>query len=447
MYCTHCGNFMPDDSRFCTECGQAVYTNTPSQQTWNGSGTTAAGMSVPPSPATNAPNIPAPNGSTFTNVTQSPTNQIPTPQAAAAAGVPAVAVPPTVASKPLSPKQKRNIIIAAVAIAVMILLGIVYSQLNSSVFSPDHTVQQYMNAIADGDFDKANKIADPQVSGPQAVLLTQKASQNNGTITNQRIKSSNKNPDGSMNIDVTYSLGGHNYDKTLTVARFGHKYLFFNKWTISTPLISSLTISVPDSVDSLKINGVSVSEKNTSFDNGNRSTDTTKNYSFKAYPGKYTVKGPTSDYLSSETLHMQTAATDNGTSDDSSMSLTVEPTEKLSNAINDAIKKKIDGCAASKQAKPEGCPFSKSFYDEDSSRNFAWSVVSYPTVDDDNISIEDGTFHTTYFSGKVKLTYDAKNYKDSWEPQNSTMTMSSISGTFSISGNNVKIDLDKSDED
>ena len=76
------------------------------------------------------------------------------------------------AGQPLDPKTKKTILISGIVIGALIVLGIVYGVLNSTVFSAKSVAQSYLTAIADGKYDKANDIADPQVDKDQLKLLS-----------------------------------------------------------------------------------------------------------------------------------------------------------------------------------------------------------------------------------------------------------------------------------
>ncbi|WEV65676.1 zinc-ribbon domain-containing protein [Bifidobacterium sp. ESL0764] len=470
MNCTNCGSPLPQGSRFCVVCGQAVGANAAAQP--------ANPVSVP-SPASSAPGsvppvpgvagipqpgspIPAPQPAAMPmpNTTQAP--GIPGPQRfnAAASSVPGVssvpdipatpgAAPSATAAKPMTAKQKRYVIIGIVAVAACILLAIVYSTLNSTVFGPKNTINSYLDAIAAGNFDQANSIADPQVSGAQAVLLTSDAAQSDGTIINQRITSTKENPDGSVQAIVTYSFSGRDYTKTLNVATSGRKFLFFDNWAITNPMVGELQVTVPNVVSSVKVNDIPVSSKNSTSTNstGSESTTTTT-LNLKVYPGSYTVTTGSSPFLTGSDVKLNSVAADDVTSVASSGTLKVKPTQKLKDALNGEVKKKIDKCAAKKEADPDGCPFGEYFYgDDDDYRNFAWTVVSYPKVSDSYIDIEQGSFGTTSSSGKMKLSYERKSYDDEWKPDDTTTTANGIRGTFTISGNKVKVAFNSDNND
>lgn len=351
------------------------------------------------------------------------------------------------AAKPMDSKQKRIIIICSAVVGACVLLGIAYSVLNATVFSPKTVVNQYTAAIAAGDFDRANTIADPQVSGKKAALLTNKASKQGSTISNARVTSTTRNSDGSTSVNLAYTLSGKTHNETLNLTSKDRQMLVFNKWTITTPLVSNLRVSGPNAVKELDINGISITDENSS-DTGSSSSRSQSNkaYNFKAYPGTYTVKAAASDYMSGNTLTLEpTSANDSSTVSNVDNTITVKPTEKLENALNDAVKKKIDDCASSTDADPEDCPFGEQYYQDNSDySDFSWSVSSYPEVDDANMN--DSSFSTTSNSGEMDFYYKYRYFSDeSWESENTKCSISEMNGTFSIDGNKVNVKFDDFD--
>lgn len=329
------------------------------------------------------------------------------------------------AAKAMTPQQKKLAIIISAIVGVLALLGIAYAVVNSTVFSADNTAKSYLSAIASGDYDKANGISDPQVANGKRTLLTNAASKGDKTtISNQRIISTTDNADGSRTMQISYTLGGKSMTDILTVAPNGSKFLIFKNWNITTPLVKEISVYASPAITNFTVNGVKVGAKNaTASDSGT--------YTFKVYPGSYTVKPVTSKYLTADSTTLTTSS-------ESSASISAEPTDALADEINAKIKDKLDTCAKSTDAQPEGCPFSM-YGSDDDYRNIAWNITEYPTVTTDDLSIDSGSFYV--YGGEAKVAYEYKNYDDSWEPTDSS-TSFSISGQFTLDGDKLDITLD-----
>ena len=138
----------------------------------------------------------------------------------------------------------------------------------------------------------------------------------------------------------------------------------------------------------------------------------------------------TSKYLTADSTTLTTSS-------ESSASISAEPTDALADEINAKIKDKLDTCAKSTDAQPEGCPFSM-YGSDDDYRNIAWNITEYPTVTtDDSASLG----QLLRVRRRSKVAYEYKNYDDSWEPTDSS-TSFSISGQFTLDGDKLDITLD-----
>ncbi len=364
-----------------------------------------------------------------TSATASGTTATATMPTASAAAQPANPTTPAApgAGQPLDPKTKKTILISGIVIGALIVLGIVYGVLNSTVFSAKSVAQSYLTAIADGKYGKANGIADPQVGKDQLKLLSDAvAKADNATIANPHIDSV-KTVEGVAKVNVTYSLNGKNVNDSLTINKDGSKFLLFPNWKISSPLLKTITVSVPNAVESLSVNGVDVTAKNAEkSDSGT--------WTLRVYPGSYKVSIGKSGYVTSGITMVRTNA------DSDAADLKIMPTAKLKEDLSKAVNAKLDECAKSTDYAPEGCPFGFDLYDEDYYRNFAWSISVYPKLSD--IDLDYGTFSTR--QGKAKCTYEEKNFDDSWESQDDS-THFTVNGSFSIRDGKLSVTIDDED--
>lgn len=364
-----------------------------------------------------------------TSATASGTTATATMPTASAAAQPANPTTPAApgAGQPLDPKTKKTILIGGIVIGALIVLGIVYGVLNSTVFSAKSVAQSYLTAIADGKYGKANGIADPQVGKDQLKLLSDTvAKADNATIANPHIDSV-KTVEGVAKVNVTYSLNGKNVNDSLTINKDGSKFLLFPNWKISSPLLKTITVSVPNAVESLSVNGVDVTAKN-----AEKSDSST--WTLRVYPGSYKVSIGKSGYVTSGITMVRTNA------DSDAADLKIMPTAKLKEDLSKAVNAKLDECAKSTDYAPEGCPFGFDLYDEDYYRNFAWSISVYPKLSD--IDLDYGTFSTR--QGKAKCTYEEKHFDDSWESQDDS-THFTVNGSFSIRDGKLSVTIDDED--
>ena len=373
--------------------------------------------------------MPAPQVQPVAPLTQ-PTTPIARPATPAASAAPdaqpAPFIPPTPApgeGKSLDPKTKKTILIGGIVIGALIVLGIVYGALNATVFSAKSVAQNYLTAISDGDYAKAGEIADPQVNTQQRKLLSNAiAKADNATISNPQVTDV-RSAGGQSTVTVSYSINGKTVEDSLTISKSGSQFVIFPNWKIMTPLLKSITISTSDTIDSLNVNGVDVSAKN-----AEKVSDGT--WTLRVYPGTYAISTGKSEYMTSNTVSVHT-------NEDATALVKVKATSKLQEALSNAVNAKLDECAKSTDYAPENCPFGLYVYDEEDYRNFAWSISVYPKITD--IDLNTGTFYSR--QGKTKVTYEEKNYDDSWEPEDDTTTFHA-SGSFTIRNGKVSVTLD-----
>lgn len=349
------------------------------------------------------------------------------PGVAPAAGAPAAAA----TRKPMSPKTKMWLIIGGVVVGLIIVLSIVLSALNSSTFSASATAKQYIAAIESGDFNRANSIAKPQVKNDQMKLLSNNAAPKDGRISNAQVIKEKANGNSKI-VTVSYTLDGKEVTHDLKMIKRGSKAVFFTDWGVAEPMTTTINVTKPEAISALDVNGVEVTEKNAKDADDNA-------WSFTVYPGTYSVSAGKSKYLTSKAAQI-IASGDESTN--SYASISVEATDALSDAIQQKVDEKLDACEKSTDFDPKGCPFSVYTYgDTKNVRNFTWSISDYPEVE---VDTDYGTFQTDYGT-EVKYTYEHKD-SDGWEPEDGDTTMSSMSGTFSVDGDKLTIEISDSDD-
>ena len=179
-----------------------------------------------------------------------------------------------------------GLIIGGIVVAVIAVLAIAYAVLNATVFSPKTVAEDYVSAIAGGNYSEANQIANPQLDKNKSALLTDKAAQaENATISNARVVSVTDAADGSKTANITYTIPRRDGERHLHRLPGGHE----------VPDLPELDGVHPADQDDLRqrrpvtdltINGVDVTEDN--------ATDVSADYgstvmTFTVYPGTYRI--------------------------------------------------------------------------------------------------------------------------------------------------------------
>ena len=80
-----------------------------------------------------------------------------------------------VSARKRSKRRATVLLLAALVVMLVLAVGAVSIKVINSESTPEATVRDYVQLIADGKYDEANKVVDPGVTGTQSELLTRKA--------------------------------------------------------------------------------------------------------------------------------------------------------------------------------------------------------------------------------------------------------------------------------
>jgi hypothetical protein len=167
---------------------------------------------------------------------------------------------------------------------VLVVGGIAVKVINSES-TPEATVRDYVQLIADGKYDEANKVVDPGVTGTQSELLTSKAySKIKGAVKFDSISGLQYDKDDdSATVNVDLLVSGHPMEAELKVESYTNNF-GLRKWKILTPLLVQVQIYRHAYLSSYKIGSAIVNMK---------SQDHYGSVSYMMYPGVYNIE-PTS---------------------------------------------------------------------------------------------------------------------------------------------------------
>lgn len=330
-----------------------------------------------------------------------------------------------------------------VAIAAVLII-------NNTASSPSAAVSDYLGALSDGDYSKAAQLANPAIEYPQrAALASAVATSADNRIQNVRIGeqqqaignelASKGITDGQTYFKVSYSIDGQAKTDYIGVKYQGKKWLFIDSWVVSKPMLRHISLDVPTGISSdVLINGVKINVKSASDTKGR----------IAIYPGKYSITLPKSKWYTAKTLTVNTAETDGGLSsdeinDDGQYVLGVKPSQELNDAITAAVRKKVDGCVASKDLTPTGCDFLIGSTFEDGSyayTNITRSVTNSYTVE---LDLSDNSFKTDEINEKI--SYDWRYDSDSDWMSSSENESGYATGTWKMKNGQPNITVELTD--
>lgn len=281
---------------------------------------------------------------------------------------------------PMTKEAKRRLLLilgllgAAVALVIAAIVAIVV--MRSTIFSPKHEVESYLDALTAGDYGAVSEIAPPNAPNANRVLLTDAV----GAKTEKRITSYTIDDvtvaEDTATVTATLDQDGERTQQTFTVDRAGSRFLVFPEWKLGEIDYSTLSFYLPQGVQKVTVNGVEVEvgKLETSPDEMGYEVA-----SLPVLPGTYEFTGPAlGEYVEAEPVTTKvaadgTAAAPNGEYVYLNYLINDAGTKKVQEDVN----AKIDECAATGQPSPDGCPLGTYSYNDTAG---TWSVTSYPVV-------------------------------------------------------------------
>ena len=167
-------------------------------------------------------------------------------------------------TRTLSRKAKRGWIIAGIVTGVVVigLIGssVVINTLGKGTYGPQHKVEAYLQALVDGDADKAVKLLDPNVTDDQRVLLSNDVYEKaKNRPTAYRIVSTDISDDGAT-VEARITQSGKTYPVTFGLSKEGKQAVFFDDWRLESGLQPARVLYY-QGTDELTVNGVTVKAK------------------------------------------------------------------------------------------------------------------------------------------------------------------------------------------
>lgn len=327
---------------------------------------------------------------------------------------------------PMSPsdraRAKKALIGAAVVGGLGLGVWIVVSVVGSSAYSPESYAEDYLDALVEGDAERAAELSPVDDDEAADALLTNEVYEAAGDrITGYEITDLQEFGD---TVTVTVDLEGvENGDGVeLSLEEDGSRALFFSAWKVTDGgLASELTVSVPESSSSVEVNGVEVP------------AGAGSDVDLWALPGSYVVN-PYGDSEWLEPVETETVVSP-GSWGTYAETPEPEPSEALTTFVQTEIEGWVEGCMTATEPDPADCPQEIYPYG-DEQRNLEWRLDQMPTVSWDGFY---GSFPANLSSdapGEASATYE---YDDSYGFGKPSWVEETETSTFYVS---VEVDLD-----
>jgi len=328
-------------------------------------------------------------------------------------------VEPAVA--PMTPEKKRRLrlVLAAVAGAVVVVLGasIAVSIVNQMVYSPEKQVESYLDAIVDGDASAALALGDVNASAEQRVLLTDKVLKaTEGRITGYTITDVTITGDTAI-VTADVDQDGVKEEAAYQLKKSGKTALVFDQWTMEPVWLPTVSISVSPGIEQIDVNGTELDLTAAVQEGGYLEV--------LAFAGDYVIGSAGDDeWLAAEPQTVQVGvATASG-----SAQLSLEPTAKFTESIDEQVADYLAVCAAQKSLYADNCPIY--VFDYGTITDVAWTIDE-PAVTSLGSSYGGEWYLTTDDRGSATVTYTNTDYRGQVVPETATVDFS-INGTVEM---------------
>ena len=267
-------------------------------------------------------------------------------------------------------------VVVAAAIATVVVV-------NSHIFNPEEQVHDYLDALTDGDGERALGLLNAAVPDANAAMLDgAPLQQSMAAVEDVAVGEAVEVGDGRVEVTITYTVRGTAHSSTFPLERTGTEWLFFNTWEFVPSVLPTLELSVINQAEAT-LNGSRVGMP------GGR------NEFSVFYPGDFEAHY-TSEYFAAPAQTV--AVTDR--SGGQRIALATEATDVLVEAVDGQVRRFLDECAAQTVFQPANCPFN--FQTENRvAGDIRWSITEYPTV---TIEPFNGNWVMAPLSGTAELS-------------------------------------------
>ncbi|MET3962861.1 hypothetical protein ABIE44_002795 [Marmoricola sp. OAE513] len=303
----------------------------------------------------------------------------------AAEGAPAAPRPPLTDAE--KAQWKRLAIIGGVVVVLLGAGSATISGINSAKYSAEATAEKYLDALQDGDAEKALGLADVE-DGNTDLLTDEIYGAAEKTFTSYEIEDTSDGFGGVTRVEVELrGLEGGKAEVELELRKDGKTGVFFDKWEVTDGgLATRVSFDLPEGADSVAVNGTEV--------------EIGSGEDVYLFPGTYDIN-PYGDNKWLSTDGAKTVVEAGSYSGYAEI-----PEATASDAFREEVDRQLsaylDTCMAATTIDPDGCP--NSGYNSDAV-NVRWTLTTPPTVDYDSF---DGEFpaQLSTDSGQASATFE-----------------------------------------
>ncbi|WP_247827227.1 hypothetical protein [Arthrobacter antioxidans] len=276
----------------------------------------------------------------------------------------------------------------------LVLVGAAFvatvSFMNGRLYSPEHQVDLYLEALRDGDGGEALGLLNASVpEGANPALLDGDALRRaSAPVEDVDVGEARESGADRVEVPVTYTLDGEETTTVFPLRRIDTEWGFFNVWRFEESVLPTVQVTVGNSVEAA-VNGVDVG-----LPDGAAGLA-----SF--YPAAITAQYDGQFFAAPEQHAVVT-----GREPPPPLALTTEATPELTRAVDEELRAFLDGCARQTVFQPTNCPFNY-VTNERLAGDIAWSIGEYPAV---SITAEGGEWLLAPLRGSARIDTQLRDF-------------------------------------
>ncbi|MHA7284030.1 hypothetical protein [Arthrobacter sp. TMS2-4] len=290
----------------------------------------------------------------------------------------------------ITPVQK----VLAAWLLGLLLVGAAFvatvSFLNGRLYSPEHQVDLYLDALRDGDGGEALGLLNASVpEGSNPVLLDGDALRTaSAPVEDAEVGDARDAGGDRVEVPVTYTLDGAETTTVFPLERIDTEWGFFNVWRFEESVLPTVQVTAQNSVEAA-VNGVDVGLPG--------GTAGLASFYPAAISAQYDGK-----FFAAPELH----AVVTGPEPLPPLALATEFTPELTQAVDAELRAFLDGCAKQTVFQPTNCPFNY-VTNERLAGDITWSIEEYPAV---SITPDGGDWLLAPLRGSARIDTQLRDF-------------------------------------
>ncbi|VXB80791.1 hypothetical protein [Citricoccus sp. K5] len=277
--------------------------------------------------------------------------------------------------------------------------GIAITTVNTTVYSPESQVEDYLAALTAGEGGTAVALASGDGSaGSPAELAPGTATDllqgeplisGMAALGDLTVSRGEDTPDGrSTEVLVGYTVDGEEHSTTFTVERTGRDWLFFDRWRMAEVPVQSVQV-VPTPLPPEAASGPLTASVNGVQAPLVAEQEETPGRTFAVLPPMVVEASFESAYLQAEPARLVVdhtaaggtdaeASTTDPSADSLTLDLALQYTDAVSAEVNEQLDRFLSGCTEQKVLNPAGCPMGYDTVNRIPPESITWSMAGDP---------------------------------------------------------------------